>query len=265
MPATFASGEALEQVVLVEDEAGRLVAVGGGDGEERRQRRVELGVPVQVAVVVRVEAGDHRRRRRARPRRRADRLVEPHAAAGELVDRRSAHVAGAVAADVVGTQRVGDVDDQVRHARRPRRRAPRGSRPRIPSGSVEPEQLEHGRRDVEQVRGRAGRAPSTPAPAAMKQAVLGVVRVVRAGVVLERVDALVSADRRDRAPEQVAEDRDQVGRDAVHLGVELLGPVDARVQRPALVVGDRLRGAGRGRRGRLVVGRLRPSPPARGP
>ena len=47
----------------------------------------------------------------------------------------------------------------------------------------------------------------------------------------------------DRAPEQVAEVDDQVGRDAVHLGVDLLGLVDLRRDRVAVLVGDRLQPA----------------------
>ena len=56
-----------------------------------------------------------------------------------------------------------------------------------------------------------------------QEAVLGVVGVVGAGVVLERVDALVAADRADRAPREVAEVDDEVGRDAVDLLVESSG------------------------------------------
>ena len=74
---------------------------------------------------------------------------------------------------------------------------------------------------------RAGACPrarpgSMPGPARMNSPVLRVVRVVGAGVVLEGVDALVAADRADGAPEEVAEVDDQVGRDAVDLGVDLL-------------------------------------------
>ena len=85
-------------------------------------------------MVVRVEAGDHRGRGGSRPRRRADRLVEAHAAGRELVDRRRGDLLGPVAADVVDAQRVRDPDDEV-HARS-RRRRPRADLrgPRNPSG-----------------------------------------------------------------------------------------------------------------------------------
>ena len=69
---------------------------------------------------------------------------------------------------------------------------------------------------------------------------LRVVRVVGAGVVLERVDPLVAADGADGAPEQVAEVDDQVGRDAVHLGVDLLREVDLRRDRVPVLVRNRL-------------------------
>jgi hypothetical protein len=104
-------GEALEEVVLVEDEAARGVPVRRGDGEQRRDRGVERRVPVEVAVVMGVEPRDHRRRRRARPRGGGDRLVEADSAGGELVDRRRVHPARPVAADVVRPERVGDIDD----------------------------------------------------------------------------------------------------------------------------------------------------------
>ena len=136
-------GEVAEEVALVEDEAPGLVAVRRRDREQRRVRGIELGVPVQVAVAVRVEAGDHRRRGGSSPRRGADRLVEAHAAGRELVDRRRGNVR-AVAADVVDAQRVRDPDDEVHPASLGAR-----LRPRMSSGHVEPQQLEHGRRDVE--------------------------------------------------------------------------------------------------------------------
>ena len=93
-----------------------LVAVRGEGAEHRLDGRVERRVPVQVAVVVRIDPGDDRRRRRRRPRRRADRLIEADSARGELVDRPRVHVPGAVAAEVVRAQRIGDVDDDVHSA-----------------------------------------------------------------------------------------------------------------------------------------------------
>ena len=65
----------------------------------------------------------------------------------------------------------------------------------------------------------------------------------------------VAADRPDRAPEQVAEDHDQVGGDAGDLRVDLLGLVDVRRERPALVVRDRGEPLGEVVAHRLVVGR----------
>src|SRR4026209_1290754 len=69
--------------------------------------------------------------------------------------------------------------------------------------------------------------------------VLGVVRVVGPGVVLERLDALVAADRPDRAPEEVAEDDDEVQRDPLRLAVQPLGLVDGSWNRVPGVVRDR--------------------------
>ena len=91
---------------------------------------------------------------------------------------------------------------------------------------------------------------STPAPAAIQSPSWAWFASSGPGVVLERVDALVAADRPDRAPEQVAEEDDQVGRDALDLGVELLRLVDPRRERAAPVVGDRREPARRARRGR---------------
>ena len=71
------------------------------------------------------------------------------------------------------------------------------------------------------------------------EAVLCVVRVVRAGVVLERLDPLVAADRPDRAPEKIAEHDDEVRRDALRLAVQLLRLVDGGRDRIAGVVRDR--------------------------
>ena len=65
------------------------------------------------------------------------------------------------------------------------------------------------------------------------------VGVVGAGVVLEGVDALLAADRADRAPGEVVEVDEQVGRDAVHLLVDLLRLVDARGERLAVRARDR--------------------------
>ena len=67
-------------------------------------------------MVVGVHAGDDRGRRRRRPRRRADRMRVAGAARGQLVDRLRVHVPGAVAAEMVRAQRIGDVDDDVHSA-----------------------------------------------------------------------------------------------------------------------------------------------------
>ena len=116
--------------------------------------------------------------------------------------------------------------------------ASRAMRPRISSGTGDAEQVEHGRRDVEQVRvERAARADSRAGGDPHARPARGSRRPGR--VVLEGVDALVAADRPDRAPEQVAEDDDQVGRDAVDLVVQLLRLVDLRRDRLAVLVGDR--------------------------
>ena len=71
------------------------------------------------------------------------------------------------------------------------------------------------------------------------ETVLGVVRVVGARVVLERLDPLVAADRPDRAPEEITEDDDEIGRDALRIAVELLGRVDRGRDRVPGVVRDR--------------------------
>ena len=67
-------------------------------------------------MVVGVDAGHDRGRRRRRPRRRRDRLRVADTARGQLVDRPRVHVPGAVAAEMVGPQCVGDVDDDVHSA-----------------------------------------------------------------------------------------------------------------------------------------------------
>ena len=118
VPEDVRLGHLLEEVVRVEDERPDLVAVRGERAEERLRGGVELRVPVQVAVVVRVQARDHRGHRRRRPRRGADGLVEANPAGCELVDRLRVDEARAVAAEMIGAQRVGDVDDDV-HERGP--------------------------------------------------------------------------------------------------------------------------------------------------
>jgi hypothetical protein len=77
---------------------------------------------------------------------------------------------------------------------------------------ADPEQLQDRRRDVEEVHPLAG-APFDPRAGHDQQPVLGMVRVVGPGVVLEGVDSLVASDVADGAPEQVAEVDDQVGCD----------------------------------------------------
>ena len=115
-PEDVRLGQVLEEVVRVEDEARDLVAVRGERAEERLDRGIELGVPVEVAVMVGVHARDDRGRRRRSPRRGADRVREADAARRQLVDRARVHVPGAVAAEVVRAQRIGDVDDDVHSA-----------------------------------------------------------------------------------------------------------------------------------------------------
>ena len=63
------------------------------------------------------------------------------------------------------------------------------------------------------------------------------VGVVGARVVLEGVNA-VQADGPHRAPGQVPQVHDQVGRDVVHLAVDLLGLAHHRAHASALVVGQ---------------------------
>jgi hypothetical protein len=102
-----------EEEAAVEDERPDVVPVRAERAEEGLGRRVERRVPVQVAVVVRIEARDHRGHRGRRPRRGADRLLVADTARGELVDRRGAQEARAVAAEMVDAQRVRDVDEDV--------------------------------------------------------------------------------------------------------------------------------------------------------
>ena len=118
--------------------------------------------------MVRVDPGDDRRRRRRRPRRGADRLVEAHTARGELVDRLRVHVPGAVAAEVVRAQRIGDVDDDVHSAADcsdgPDARRPDLARPDARSDASGPLPPRSRRsRDVEHLRWRPcrGGLPST--------------------------------------------------------------------------------------------------------
>ena len=91
-----------------------------------------------------------------------------------------------------------------------------------------------------------------------------VVGVVGTGVVLEGVDA-AHADRADRPPGEVAEVDDQVGRDAAHLAVEVLGSKRLRADRPALRVGDRLDAGDQLAPDALVVAGVDRCPAARGP
>src|SRR5262245_60299368 len=92
--------------------------------------------------------------------------------------------------------------------------------PREPVGHRLPEQVEQRRGDV--VDRDVGEGPAQRRVGAGRRededAVPVVVRLVRPGVVLERVDA-AHANRADRAPVEVAEVDDQVGRDAVHRAV----------------------------------------------
>ena len=128
---------------------------------------------------------------------------------------------------------VEELRDYVRtHARgRPAGPAPRepagGSRPRrvhrrqpgqdaLPAHRlrrIDSEQLEHRRRDVEEMGVHAAGRPGS-GPGEDEQPLLRVVGVVGTGVVLEGVYAFVAADRADGAPEQVSEVHDQVGSDA---------------------------------------------------
>ena len=102
---------------------------------------------------------------------------------------------------------------------------------------VEPEQIEDGRRDVEEVHvlSIGDRNVGTGQD---QEAVLGVIGIVGPGVVVERVDALVAADRADCPPVEVAEVDDEVGGDAVHLSVDVLRPEDLRVDRVSVLVRD---------------------------
>src|SRR5206468_4182794 len=72
-----------------------------------------------------------------------------------------------------------------------------------------------------------------------EDAVPVVVGFVGAGVVFEGVDG-AHADGADRAPVEVAEVDDQVGGDAVHLAVEILGAVGLGADRSSVWIGDRL-------------------------
>ena len=103
-----------------------------------------------------------------------------------------------------------------------------------------------------------------PRPGDDVETVLRVVRVVGAGVVLERLDALVAADRPDRAPEEIAEDDDEVGRDSFR--APRRAPRACR--RPSRSDCPRRRGSPRsGVRDRRARSRTPPagsSPPARG-
>ena len=209
--------------------------------------------------MVRVEAGDHRRRRGARPRRGADRLVEADAARGELVDRRRAH------------------DGERRSSRRGRCAARRRRRRRGSSacgsaacGEAAPAHLvaryRRGRaeRRARSARCRAGarracRAPTTPAPAAISSpscawfASSGPVSF--SNVWMPSSPPIVPTERQSRSPKMTI----RSGATPFDLGVELLGPVDARRRADRRARRGSPPGARRGRRARAR------SPPAQRP
>ena len=81
-------------------------------------------------------------------------------------------------------------------------------------------------------------APPRPRSPPHEDPVPIVVRLVRAGIVLEGVDR-PDADRPDRAPIEIAEVDDQVGRHAVDDAVDLLGAVCLGADVPALRIRDR--------------------------
>ena len=64
-------------------------------------------------MVVGVEPGHHRRRRGRRPRRGARRLIEADAARRQAVDRPRVEESRAVTAEMVGAERIRDVDEDV--------------------------------------------------------------------------------------------------------------------------------------------------------
>src|SRR6266850_1847785 len=103
------------------------------------------------------------------------------------------------------------------------------------------EQVEEGRRDVVDghVRERATERRLGARRREHEDAVPVVVRLVGSGIVLEGVDA-AGADGADRAPVEVPEVDDQVGRHAVHLPVEVLRAMGLRADVPPARVHDRL-------------------------
>ncbi len=117
-----------------------------------------------------------------------------------------------------GPTRVDGARPGVRLKRGPRRSASREKGKHAlaaqPRRLLDSEDLEHRRRDVEQM--RVGAAPRLESRAGDDvEPVLGVIRIVWPGVVLECLDSLVAADRADRAPEEVSEHHDEVRRDAL--------------------------------------------------
>jgi hypothetical protein len=80
-----------------------------------------------------------------------------------------------------------------------------------------------------------------------------VVRIVRAGVVLGRMDAVGAPDRSDGAPREVGEIDEQVGCNAVLLVVDVLGAKDARPERLAVGAAERSQLVGELRADALVV------------
>lgn len=123
-------GRARERVVVVEveparesvfavrhrvgDEPDRLVAGLLQRLRERDDVRRMRPAPVDALVDVRRHRRHHRHDRRLRPRAGRNRLVEPHCARGEGVDRRRRVALVAVAAEVVRPQAVHEDDAEVR-------------------------------------------------------------------------------------------------------------------------------------------------------
>ena len=76
--------------------------------------------------------------------------------------------------------------------------------------------MQHRRRDIHDLRLQAAAAQIARRIVEDEHALLRVIGIVGAGVVLEGVDA-VETERADRAPRQIAEVHDQIGRDVVDL------------------------------------------------